>query len=82
MRKLYYSYRYTLDALFVKPKNEIYVRHILATRRQQAGETLDEYLQALKSLSKGCHYKSAATAQYRDKSIREAFITGLFSEIP
>ena len=42
----------TLETIFAKPKNEIYARHLLATRRQQAGEFLKEYLQALKTLSK------------------------------
>lgn len=30
-----------LQALFVKPRNEIFARHILATRCQQPHETLD-----------------------------------------
>ena len=29
----------TLQALFVKPRNEIFARHVLATRRQQPTET-------------------------------------------
>lgn len=69
----------TLEALFVKPKNEIYARYILATRCQHSGETLDEYLQVLKTLSKDCNFKNATAAQYRDESIRDAFITGLLS---
>ena len=68
-----------LEALFVKPKNEIYARHILATERQHSGETLDEYLQVLKTLSKDCNFKNATAVQYRDESIRDAFITGLLS---
>ena len=38
----------TLQALYVKPTNEIYACHILTTRRQQPAETLDENLQSLK----------------------------------
>ena len=68
-----------LEALFVKPTNEIYARHLLATRRQKASETLDEYLQALKTLSKDCIFKNGMAAQYCDKSIRDVFITGLMS---
>ena len=41
-----------LKELFVKPKNEIFARHVLDTRSQQTAESLDEYLQALKTLSK------------------------------
>ena len=47
-----------LQVLFVKPRNEIFARHLLATRHQQPRETLDEYLQALKTLSKDCNFKS------------------------
>ena len=43
-----------LTALYVKPSNEIFARHCSATRRQKPGENLDEFLQALKILSKDC----------------------------
>ena len=68
-----------LKGLFVKPTNEIYTRHMLATRCQQSNETLDEYLQALKALSKDCNFKTVTAAQYCDECIRDAFITGLQS---
>ena len=67
----------TLQALYVKPSNEIYARHIHATRRQQPAETLDEYLQSLKTLSKDCNYQGVTSILYREESIRDAFITGL-----
>ena len=62
----------TLQALYVKPTNEVYARHLLATRRQQPAETLDEFLQALKTLSKDCNYKSVTSVVYREESIRDA----------
>ena len=68
-----------LQDLYVKPTNEVYAHHLLATRRQQPAETLDEYLQALKTLSKDCNYRSATAVLYREESIRDAFITGLTS---
>ena len=68
-----------LQDLYVKPTNEVYARHLLATRRQQPAETLDEYLQALKTLSKDCNYRSTIAVLYREESIRDAFITGLTS---
>ena len=71
----------TLQALYVKPTNEVYARHLLATRRQQPAETLDEYLQALKTLSKDCNYKSVTSVVYREESIRDAFIAGLASSL-
>ena len=60
-------------------KNEIYARHILATRRQQPAETLDEYLQSLKTLSKDCNYQGVTSILYCEESIRDVFITGLTS---
>ena len=71
----------TLEALFVKPTNEIFALHLLATRCQHAGETLDEYLQALKTLSKDCIFKSVTAALHREESIRDAFISGLQSSL-
>lgn len=67
----------TLQALYVKPSNEIFARHLLATRRQKEGESLDEFLQALKSLSKDCNFKDVTAAQYQEEAIRDAFISGL-----
>ena len=68
-----------LDNIYVKPTNEIYARHVLATRRQQTGESLDEYLQALKVLCKECNFQSVTAAKYCEEYIRGAFITGLHS---
>ena len=39
-----------LQTLFIKPKNGIFARHLLATRKQAPTEKLDEYLQLQK-----CH---------------------------
>ncbi|XP_046855910.1 uncharacterized protein LOC124449011 [Xenia sp. Carnegie-2017] len=68
-----------LKNLYVKVHNEIFSRHKLATRKQQSGESLDEYLQELKSLSKDCNFRSVTSNQYRDEAVRDAFIAGLLS---
>ena len=68
-----------LKNLYVKVPNEIFSRHKLATRKQQSGESLDEYLQELKSLSKDCNFRSVTSNQYRDEAVRDAFIAGLLS---
>ena len=59
----------TLQALYVKPTNEIYARHILATRHQQPAETLDEYVQSLKTLSKDCNYQGATSVLYVERAL-------------
>jgi len=70
-----------LTALYVKPSNEFFARHCLATRRQKSGENLDEFLQALKILSKDCNFKGVTAARHREEATRDAFISGLQSSI-
>ncbi|XP_042203814.1 uncharacterized protein LOC121853621 [Homarus americanus] len=68
-----------LQNLYIKPKNEVIARHLQATRRQQSGESLDEYLQDLRQLSKDCNFKVVTAEANRDEYIRDAFINGLLS---
>ena len=63
------------------PSNEIFARHCLATRQQKPGENLDEFLQALKILSKDCNFKDVTAARHQEETIRDAFISGLQSSI-
>ena len=66
-----------LETLFVKPKNEIVARHLLTTRKQQMGKTLDEYLNAVNILSKDCQTKAATAEVYRQELIQDSFINGI-----
>ncbi|XP_064115027.1 uncharacterized protein LOC135221134 [Macrobrachium nipponense] len=63
----------------IKAPNEIFTRHLLATRQQKAGETLDELLRELLKLGKDCNLKAVSAEQYREELIRDAFINGLAS---
>ncbi|KAK3889002.1 hypothetical protein Pcinc_006972 [Petrolisthes cinctipes] len=65
----------TLQSHYVKPTNEVFARYRLGTRRQQIGETLDEYLGALKVLSKDCKFKAVTATQHCEESIRDSFIS-------
>ena len=71
--------RWRCCTLYIKPTNELYARHILATRCQQSAETLDEYRQVLKTLSKDCNYQNVSSIEYREESVRDTFISGLTS---
>ncbi|XP_042210340.1 uncharacterized protein LOC121858194 [Homarus americanus] len=70
-----------LQDLYIKPKNEVFSRHLLATRRQHSGESLDEYLQELRRVSKDCNFKVVTATANRDEYIRDAFINGLLSSM-
>ena len=69
-----------LESMYNVPKNEIFARHLLATRRQHVGETLDGYLNALKLLAKDCQFKAVTAQVYKQEMIRDAFINGIHSQ--
>ena len=69
----------TLENLFIKHKYEMYARHKLATRVQQDGEMLDQYLQALKAFGRECDFQPVSALVNRDEHIRGSFINGLAS---
>lgn len=68
-----------LEKIYVKPKNIIFARHILATRKQHPDENIDTYLQALKQLSKDCDFTAVDAETNRNDCIRDAFISGIAS---
>ena len=68
-----------LNALYVKPANEVFARHVLATTKQEPGQPLDQFLQKLKTLSKECDFRAVSAEENRDAAVRDAFIGGLNS---
>lgn len=55
----YTSYTECVDVLqnvYVKQPNELFARHLLATRRQRSGESINQYLLELQLLSKNCNF--------------------------
>ena len=70
----------TLENLYKKPVNVIYARYVLSTRKQEPSQSLDSFLQILKSLAKPCQFTLPATnAEYANEYIRDAFISGISS---
>ena len=47
-----------LKSAYVKCTNEVFSRHLLCIRKQQPCESLDEFLQVLKTLIKDCNFES------------------------
>jgi len=54
-----------LKRVYVKTKNNVFARHLLATRRQLPGESLQQFLQVLKTFSKVCSFRAVTAEQYR-----------------
>ena len=68
-----------LKRVYVKTKNNVLARHLLPTRRQHPGESLQQFLQVLKTLWKDCSFRAVTAEQYRWVLVRDAFINGLAS---
>ena len=68
-----------LQKTYIKKKNEVFARHVLSTSRQEPNESLDRFLNRLKSLSKDCSFTAVTADKHRDDAIRDAFISGLSS---
>ncbi|XP_064077645.1 uncharacterized protein LOC135195313 [Macrobrachium nipponense] len=66
-----------LESAYVKLPNEVFARHVLATRRQQSGESLDEFLRELHKLSKDCNFLAVTAEQCRQELVCDAFINGI-----
>ena len=50
-----------LDSIYNKPKNMWYSRHVLLHTKQKQHQSLDDYLYALKNLSKDSSYKTVSS---------------------
>ena len=70
-----------LEKTFVQPKNTVFCRHLLATRRQKESESIDQYLLSLKGLAKDCEFTAASALEARDEHIMDAFINGVSSGV-
>ena len=66
-----------LDKIFIQKKYELFSRHLLATRKQQPSDSLDEFLQELHRLSKDCQLSAVSAQNYRQELVRDAFINGI-----
>jgi len=78
------TYKEAIDKLeitYVKPKNEIFARFLLSTRKQNTNESIDSFVLSLEELAKECNYQAVPAEVNRDENIRDSFITGLSSAI-
>ena len=60
-----------LQSTFIKQKNEIFARHKLCTCKQEPGQTIDQFLLQLKTLSKDCNYVNVSAAECCNLAVRD-----------
>ena len=68
-----------LEQLFVKPKNEIYARHLLATLQQNVGESIDEFVLRINKVTQNCSFTAMTAQQYQDAMKSDSFMRGISS---
>jgi len=59
---------------FNKTPDDVFARNLLATTTQKPGQTLDDYLQEHRRLSKDCNFRAVNKAERRGGIIPDAFI--------
>ncbi|XP_069747914.1 dnaJ homolog subfamily B member 13 isoform X3 [Narcine bancroftii] len=68
-----------LKGLYDQPVNRVHARLMLASRKQQPGESSRAYLQVLKALGKDCNCVDKTAAEITSDLIRDAYVAGLRS---
>ena len=63
-----------LQELYKPKKNVVFARHLLSTRTQASGESVQEYYQGLLFLTKDCVFKAVSAEQHKEEAVRDAFI--------
>ncbi|XP_069742885.1 uncharacterized protein [Narcine bancroftii] len=68
-----------LKGLYDQPVNRVHARLVLASRKQQPGESSRAYLQVLKALGKDCNCVDKTAAEITNDLVRDAYVAGLRS---
>ncbi|KAG6451692.1 hypothetical protein O3G_MSEX007288 [Manduca sexta] len=62
-------------------RSEIAERHVFRLRRQKVGESLTEYLQALKHLASTCNFGKCKACSTLEENLRDQFVSGLANDV-
>ena len=66
-----------LEKLYVKKKNVVCARYLLLSKKQEAGQSIDDFVTTLHQLTKDCNFQNVTAAEYSDQMVLNAFISGL-----
>ena len=64
-----------------KIPNEVFVRHLLATRKQRQDESIEYFFQSFESLRRDCNFRDRTTKQVGDEAVWDAFFCGITSPV-
>jgi hypothetical protein len=69
----------TLENIYVKPKNTIFSRHQLYSRKQFSSESVSQYVMSCRLLARECQFKNISVPEHNDLCVLDTFISGLTS---
>lgn len=69
-----------LEEQYTFQENVVYARHLLATRRQLPGESVQDFARTLRNIIQRCGCQAVDAATYEDELMRDALVTGLSSK--
>ena len=78
----YFKARPTRHDVIIDAKGLVYLGghgHMLATPKQDAGESVDEFILRINKLSQNCDFTAVSAQEYKDHMKRDSFINGLSS---
>ena len=65
-----------LETTFIRPRNVTFDRYLLLTRRQQRGETMEQFHSALRSLAEHCQL-----GHLEDELLRDIFTANMIEKM-
>jgi len=68
----------TLQGVYAKPPNPIFVRYLLKSCKQQHEETLDQHVQKLRRLSTNCNFLALSASQHKEEAISDVSLVALY----
>ena len=68
-----------IESRYQDPKNELFNRHALITRKQLQHEKVTDYLARLQKLATLCCFQDVTASQQKSEYIRDTFVCGLLS---
>ena len=63
-----------LKDLYVKKKNIVSALYLLLNRKQDDGESIDEFVAQLKTLTQACSFKNVQVEQYRNEMLLNVLV--------
>ena len=66
-----------LEKLYIRKKNKVFATYLLLSKKQESGQSIDDFVVSLHQLTKDCDFKDVSAEEYSNQMVLNAFISGL-----